>query len=171
MSFKRRGVLLVEMLTVLTIVGVGGTLMAVALASMLKSQDRVARLSNRFATTNDFINCIQADIRSGTAVQVHTLSHPDGEQTLLTITGPSGPVLYRLSEQHVERDAGSKSKSAKSWTDLAAEASVVTGPNAAEGLGVNVLVRWRRSGHDDPEPNRRFDLFVRCAGELDNGEE
>lgn len=173
MNFKRRGVFLVEMLTVVLMVGVGGTLMAVALASMLKSQERVARLGDRFATTNDFIHCIRDDVRSGAAVQLQTFSHADSDQPrqLLTITRSSGPLSYRFFAKHVEREGGPGGESAKSWTPLAAEASVANDANGTEGHGVKVIVRWQRDGHDDPDPSRRFDLFVRCAGELHHAED
>jgi hypothetical protein len=54
---------------------------------------------------------------------------------------------------------------------MTADVGVFSGQSGAERAAVSVTVHWRRSDAKDPEPNRRFDLVVRCAGELDHEED
>jgi hypothetical protein len=155
------------MLTVLMMMGVGGTLMAVALASMLQSQDRVAEFANRLARTSDFLQWVRRDVRGATNA---TLREGDGAELrqVLLIGNPPTQISYRFFKQRVERTEGGAAGTTKSWDSMAAKVSLVAAPDTVEAGGVGVSVFWHRTGAKDPEPDRRFDLVVRCGGEQTN---
>lgn len=161
---KRRGVLLIEMITVILMVGVGGTLMAVGLVTMLRSQKRVVEFGNQFAATNDFLRCFSRDVRTGTTAAMQEPVGGDVRRVLM-INTVSGQVVYRFDKQQVQREA-SPGVAAKLWSPMTAEVAIVSGPNVSGGVGINLSVSWFRGVAKDPGPNRRFDLFVRCGGEL-----
>ena len=168
---KRRAVFLVEMLTVILMVGVGGTLMAVGLGSMLRSQDRVVEFGNRFARTNDFLRCLKRDVRMATTA---TLREEHGEELrqVLWVGEPPTQITYRFFDHHVERSGGrADDDAAKLWSPMSAEISLMGTDHVTDSTGVSVTVFWRRTGARDPEPNRQFDLAVRCAGELGDAKE
>lgn len=168
MRTRRRGFMLIEVLTILMILGIGGTLMAVALSSILRSQQRVADLSNHYAKVTDFIQCFSRDVRmSSTAV----LSEGDGDdlRQVLVVGEPPCQVTFRFYSQRVERVGCMGSPvTTKLWTPLDVGVNKIIGPFEAGGTAVDVTVRWHRTDKKDPEPDRRFDLIVRCAGELDD---
>lgn len=169
MILRRRGVFLVELLTVFILVGIGGTLMAVGLVSIMHSQKRVAEFGNQYAETNDFLRCFSRDVRRSTSATV--LENPgESVRQIVTLDIPSGQQVYRFHEQKVERE-GSPDTAVKSWTPLIAHAGIVSGPPASEGTGVSVTISWHRMGAKDPEPSRRIDLVARCAGEVGHEEE
>ena len=167
MRTSRRAMFLIEMLPVLLAVAVGGTLMTVSIASILRSQKRVAELSNRYAILNDFIACLRQDVRAATELALEDGDGDNGER-ILVIDHGSRKIVYRFLDQHVERTGGEQDPVAdKRWTfehtdfDLALEPS-------PEGLItlVKVCVWWQRTAKDHPEPRRRFDVTMRCAGML-----
>ncbi|MBI1826348.1 MAG: type II secretion system protein [Planctomycetes bacterium] len=169
MIMNRRGVFLVEMLTVIVIVGIGGTLMAVGLASMLRSQKRVAEFGNQYAEINDFLRCFSRDVRQSTSVVTHETAGETVRQ-VVALNLPSGQLVYRFFEQKVEREAR-PGIAPKSWTPLIAHAEIVSGKSTSNGTGVSIAVSWRRLGAKDPEPSRRIDRIVRCAGEIGHEDE
>jgi hypothetical protein len=162
MILKRRGVFLVEMLTVIFMVGIGGTLMAAGLASLLRSQDRVAAFGNQFTRINDFLRCIQADVRGATSSTLHEDEGAEPRLVLL-LDKSSTQISYRFFEDHVERSGGEE-RQAKFWSPMKAVVSVVDSHEAGGNKGVAVTVFWRRMSPKDAEPSRRFDLLVRCTG-------
>jgi type II secretory pathway pseudopilin PulG len=167
MMHRRRGVFLVEMLTVLFMVGIGGTLMAVGLASLLRSQDRVSVFGNQFTHINDFLRCIKRDVRSATSA---TLLRGDASepQAILFLNEPPTQVSYRFFENHVERSGGDEGDTAKLWSSLNAQVSIPGSPEGTENTGVAVTVFWRRASAKEPDPDRRLDLFARCSGGVEN---
>ncbi len=165
MTSRRRAVFLVEMLTVLMILTAGGTLMAVGLASILRSHNRVAEFANRYAVLNDFLRCLSRDVRRATTASLHE-GTGEGLRQVLVIGEMPPRVSYRFYQQHVER-MGPEGGSAlvKLWEPMSAEVGI-GGPSDTVGRVIRVTVYWRRTGAKDPDSDRRFDLSVRCAGEL-----
>lgn len=170
MNSQRRGIVLIEMLTVLLILGIGGSLMAVALDSILRSQRRVADLGNRYAVVTDFIQCFSRDVRSSTSAVLQEGDNDELRQVLL-LGDPTCRVSYRFFGQRVERVGCTGSTDAtQSWTHLDVLVDKTLGHPGTGDSAVGVTIRWHRMDAEDPEPNRRFDLMVRCAGELDDEE-
>ncbi|MHC4696768.1 MAG: type II secretion system protein [Planctomycetota bacterium] len=168
MTRRRRAFLLVEMLTVMFMLAIGGTLMVVGLASIHRSHKRVAEFGNRYALLNDFLRCLSRDVRMA---KTATVGDGEGEELRQTLVIGRMPerVLYRFYKGHVER-AGFKGDSvaAKRWEPMSA-AVKITGSRAVAGETiVSVTVSWPRTDKKDPEPNRRFDVAMRCNGELGN---
>ena len=171
MKPQRRGFMLIEMVTVLLMVGVGGTLMALAVGSILRSQRRVAEFSNQYAEVNDFIRCLSRDVRmSATAVLQE--GDGDGLRQVLLLGDPPRQVSFRFYGQSVERTVSPGSAlSAKLWTPLEAVVKVISSQPGTDEAAVGVTIRWHRADAKDPEPNHRFDLVVRCARELGHEED
>ena len=164
MRASRRAMFLIEMLPVLLAIAVGGTLMTISIASILRSQKRVAELSNRYAVLNDFMACLRQDVRTATKLALED-GDGDNSERVLVIDQGSRKIAYRFPDRRVERLGGEQDPVAdKSWTfehtdfDLALEPS-------PEGLPVlvNVSVWWQRTAPDHPEPGRRFDVTMRCT--------
>ena len=170
MTRRRRAVLLVEMITVLFMLSIGGSLMAVGLASIMRSQRRVAELDNRYAMTNDFLRCLFRDVRKATTASLREGDGAELQQVLVVGEFPR-QVSYRFYKQHVERTGfEGDSQAAKLWSPMTADIGVTPVRSVVGNALVDVTVFWGRTDAQDPEPNRRFDLAVRCAGELDHDE-
>jgi type II secretory pathway component PulJ len=167
MTRRRRGIFLIEMLPVLFALGIGGTLMAVGLASIQRSHKRVAEFSNRYASLNDFLRFISRDVRTATTV---SLREGDGEdlQYVLAVGDTPRQVVYRFFEDRVERAGFEGDHVAdKRWDATHAEFTLdVTRPAGGADAIVDLTVRWKRTAKDDPQPHRRFDVALRCAGEI-----
>ena len=170
MTHRRRGVLLVELLTVLFMVAIGGSLMVVAVTSILRSHKRVAEFDNRYAVLNDFLQCISRDVRSA---RIATLRDDDGEnlRQVLIIGEAAKQVTYTFYDRHVERTGfEGDSMAAKSWDSLHVVVGIAQDPTRADRTPtVRLTVSWPRSDVDEIEPSRRFDAAIRCAGELRDG--
>lgn len=165
MKPRRLGFMLLEMMTVLFMLGIGGTLMAVALGSIMQSQRRVAQFGNQYAEVNDFIRCLSHDVRMS-AKAVLQEGGGDGLRQVLVLGDPPRQVTFRFYGQSVERTGSPGSAlSAKLWTPLEAAVNIVRGQTGTDDTAVGVTIRWHRADAKDPEPNHRFDLVVRCAGE------
>ncbi len=168
MTRRRRAVLLVEMLTVLFMMSIGGSLMTIGLASIMRSQRRVADLDNRYAMTNDFLRCVFRDVRRATTASLHEGDGAELQQVLVVGEFPR-QVSYRFYKQYVERTGfEGDSQAAKLWSPMTANPGVTPVQSDVGTALVDVTVFWGRTDAKDPEPNRRFDLAVRCAGELDH---
>ncbi len=170
MNSQRRAVFLIEMLTVLTMLAVGGSLMTLGLVSILKSQKRVTVVSNRYAQLNDFFRVFSHDVRTSRVV---SLSVENGEgdkveprQVLLIGEAPR-QVKYRFYKQYVERTGYERDTVAeKRWASMSTTVQIDDGQPASRGPIVKASVIWHQTGTQDPEPTRRFDLSVYGAGEL-----
>lgn len=168
MKTRRRGIMLIEILTVVMIVGIGGTVMAAALNSILRSQRRVADFGNHYAVVSDFIQCFSQDVRRSTTA---VLGDGDGDdlRQVLVMGEPSCQVSFRFYKQRVERMGCSGSPvSTKHWTSLDVKVDKIIAQPGNGGPAVGVTIHWHRMDAEDPEPNRRFDMVVRCAGELND---
>lgn len=166
----RRGIFLVEMLTVIFMVGIGGTLMAVGLASLLRSQDRVVASGNRFTQVNDFLRTVKRDVRMS-AVATLSESQGEGPRQILLLGEPPTQITYRFFGNHVERSGRIAGNNAKnSWSPMIAQIGVESAVDSRALTGVEVTVFVPRTGKSDPDPARRFDFLVRCAGELNHEE-
>ena len=162
----RRAVFLIELLPVMLAVAVGGTLMTISIASILRSQKRVAELSNRYAILSDFLRCFRQDVRAGTELTLAETGGDAGDQVLF-IGGTSGRIAYRFLDQTVERAGYEPDRVVgKQWEFEHTRFSLVV---ESSGTGLDPLVKmtawWHRVAKDDPNPARRFDVTIRCAGE------
>jgi hypothetical protein len=165
MKTRKRAVFLVEMLTVTLLLGVGSTLMVVAFGSMFHSQQRLAVFASRYAQVTDLLSNLTRDVRRSTAAQVEDRVDDGNAVLRLTLDGGK-PLTYRFSAQGIGRDGSAESKfAAKSWAGCHGEVHVVNASEEGTGGAVVITLRWIRGDARDPEPNRRFDLVVRCAGE------
>lgn len=160
---RRRGVFLVEMLTVLFMVGVGGALMAVGFASMMKSQKRVSDFGNQRARIEDLLDCFRNDVRSGTTALLRA-----GAEPVLVLSGPAGQISYRCFGTSVERTSRGVSKL---WNQMPSVLSLVNPDQDGIATAVSISLYWPRTDSQDPEPNRRFDVVVQCAGALNDAED
>lgn len=160
MKFRRRGTFLVEMLTVIFMVGIGGTLMSVGLASLLRSQNRVATFGNQFARVNDFLGSLERDVRKATTATLHNTEGGEPRQ-ILTLGETSTRVSYRFFENHVER---SERGTETLLSSISTRIGLVNGTDGR--VGVNVIVLLPRSDGRDPEPHRQFHRLYRCAGAI-----
>ena len=163
----RRAVFLIELLPVMLAVAVGGTVMTISIASILRSQKRVAELSNRYAVFNDFLRCFRHDVRAATGLALEDDDGDDGK-LVLVIDGGSRKVEYRFLDQSVGRIGFERDPVAgKQWTFERTDFSVIleSSPDGRSPL-VKMTVWWHRVDKKDPEPPRRFDVTIRCAGEL-----
>lgn len=163
----RRGMFLIELLPVLLAVAVGGTVMTMSIASILRSQRRVAELSNRYAVFNDFLRCFRQDVRSAGELTLVNDDRDDSVQVLVVGHGQR-KITYRFLDEGVARIGYEKDPVAdKQWTFENTDFSLAL-ESAPDELGplVKLTIWWRRTAKKDPEPSRRFDVTIRCAGEL-----
>ena len=163
---RRRGIFLIEMLTVLLCVTVGGTLMVVSLASILRNHRQIVELGNRYAVLNDFLRCIREDVRKAAGAELRDGDGAGVRQVLAIGEAPS-QVLYRFGEERIQRVGfPGDPVTDKDWN---MKHGVVTpGVEPPTGGGdavVTVTVLWHRTSKDNPEPTRRFDVALRCTGE------
>ncbi len=167
---RRRGVFLVELLTVLMLVMAGGTLAAVGLASLVRSHSRVARFDNRQAQISDLAATLSRDVRRAETAQLID-QRDDGVRQELWIGKEPRRVTYRFFDHHVERTGFHEDAEASTaWEGLSAMVGVERGPLDRGHVVVSVTVYWPRLDRDDVEPDRRLDFAVRCAGETSHEE-
>lgn len=163
---RRRAMFLVQMLTVLLLTAAGSGLMMVGLVSILRGQKRVAEFSNQYTVLNDFLRCVSRDVRMATTADLQS-DEEDGPRQTLVLGTPPQQVTYRFHEGRVERQGfEGDSVATKRWTAMRATVSISGDRQRVGGTIVSIRVSWIRNGTDDPEPDRQFDLAVRCAGEL-----
>jgi len=166
MTPRRRGYMLIEMLAVLIAVTVGGSLITAGILSIRRSQDRLAEFANRTALLNDFVQCLRRDVRAATAVRLRE-GDGEGSPRVLELSDASKHVTYLFDEQRVERvGSGDRAAAAKVWDPMMATVSVRGLDGEARRAVVSATVYWYRVKGDVPQPDRRFDFTVRCAGEL-----
>lgn len=164
---RRRAVFLIEMLTVVFCVAVGGTLMAVSIASIVRDHRRIVEFGGRYAVLNDFLRCLREDVRAASTAESSNGDDAEGKQ-ILAIGEPRQRVLYSFVEDHIERVGFVDDPVAdKVWNMKHATVTVGLEPpiNGGDAL-VTVAVTWRRTARDDPAPSRRFEATLRCAGEI-----
>ncbi len=170
MKHRRRGVFLIEMLTVLLMLGIGGTLLATAFGSMLRSQRRVSDFGNQYAQIDGFLSQFSRDVRRATTASLHVGDENEGR--LLVLEAPNRKVAYRFFERRVERSPIEPGDPmTNSWESMIASVDLVTGFVEAPQVAVGLSVQWRRTDKKDPDRSRRFDLVVRCAGALGHVED
>lgn len=166
MTHHRRGIMLVEMLVVLFLVGTGGTVITLGVLSILKSQDRVSDFANRYATTQDFLDTVSRDARAVTTASLHRAESSDVQ--VLTLGEPNRQTVYRFYSDRVERTASAGMRAAaKSWP-VTAEAALLGSSRSPGAKLLKATVFWHRPDVHELDPARRFDVTVRCVGE--NGE-
>lgn len=170
MKERRRGYLLIEMLTVIVMITVGGSLITLGLAAIFKSQQRVAAADNRYAIMDDFLRSFSSDVRAATLATVREGSETSPQQILVIGEAPR-ELVYELFEDHITRKVTNGGHQEKMWRAISAKVTVETVEASNSATLVSVTVLWHRSDAQDPEPHRRFDLTLRCAGELDHDEE
>lgn len=170
MNRRHRAVLLLEILTVLFMVAVGGTLMTAAITSILRSQKRVTDFGDRYTALNDFLEALRRDVRRVTTARLGAGDGGDLRQVLI-LGEPPERVAYRFYEQHVERREGPTggSSETRGWEAVSASAEIQRSRTNSAAAIVSVTAYLRRSSADAPAPVRRFGLALRCVGEVVDG--
>ena len=166
---RGRAVVLLEILTVLFLVAIGGTIMSVGIAAVVRTHRRTADLTNRYAVLNDFLRCIRGDVRAASGIALEG----DGSQTVTTLTlthaQPEAYAEYLFFENRVERlrlSAGDILVEDKSWpVDHATVDVDLAHGSDGEAALLHLAVQWHRRSKDDTQPGRRFDMILRAAGE------
>lgn len=162
----RRAIFLVELLPVLLALAVAGNLLVVSLASIQRSHKRVAEFSNRYALLNDFLRCVSRDVRLATAASLRDGDSEELRQVLVIGESPK-QVTYRFYARRVERTGfEGDSVAAKRWAPISAAVEVAGDRARKGGAVVSVTVTWDRADTGGLESNRRFNVSVRCGGEL-----
>ncbi len=176
--YRQPAVLLVEMIVVLFVITLGGTLITMGVYAVMRNQRAVGKLQNRYAVTHSILHRLRADVRAGASV---TAAHSGGNlrpqlsevspgwtsggQGRIAIKSPTGDVVYVFSEDRVDRfpDAHTRNPD-QQWTLHGATFDVRTGLGDANATILFVTVRWKPPKAETPESSRRFDLAIRCAG-------
>ena len=169
MTRRHRAYMLIEMLTVFLAVTVCTSLITLGILAIRRSQDRLAEFANRTALMNDFVQCLRRDVRAATTARLG-----DGESEafprVLELGDAPEHVTYLFHGQRVERvervGADGRSVAPKVWDPMTATVSVTGLGAEAGGAIVSATVYWRKTKKDDPRPDRRFDVALRCVGEL-----
>lgn len=170
MKRRRRGVFLIEVLTVLVLLTAGGTLMAMGLAAIVRSHQRVAQFDGRYVQINDLLKTLSRDVRRAAIAQAGA-SIEAGQRQVLVIGAAPRQVTYRFLEDRVERMGfAGDTDASTAWEPMTAIVTVAAG-QGSEGSVVNVTVLWPRGDDKDTEPDRRFDTAVRCASEINHDED
>ncbi len=164
---RRRAVFLIEMLTVVLCVAVGGTLMALSVASIVRDHRRIVEFGNRYAVLNDFLRCLREDVRGATRAEVRN-GGDAGAKQVLTVGEPPTQILYRFGAERIARVGFFGDPVAdKAWSVKHGVVTVGLDPPINDGnTTVRVTITWRQTAKDDPAPTRRFDTTIRCAGEI-----
>lgn len=164
MTRRHRAYMLIEMLAVLIVVAVGGSLISTGIVAIRRSQDRLAELANRTALMNDFVQCLRRDVRGTTTAR---LKSGEAFPHVLALGDAPEPVTYLFYRQRVERvGSGDGALAAKVWDPMTATVSVTGMNGEADGAIVSATVYWQKTKKDDPRPDRRFDFALRCVGEV-----
>ncbi len=123
MKQRRCAYLLIEMLTVILMITVGGSLITVGLAAIFKSQQRVAAADNRYAIMDDFLRSFSSDVRAATLAMVREGSET-GPQQILVIGEAPRETVYELYEDYVTRKAANADHQEKLWRPISAKVTV-----------------------------------------------
>ncbi len=164
---KARGFLLVELLTALFAVAAGGTLMTMGVVSLLRSQERVARFTNRYAGLNDLLAWVRRDVRHASTMEL-SAGGQDGALQTLVLRSSTGETIYRVYADRVHRvQDGPGAIGEKLWDRSTGEASFVGERDEAGNVStLRVTVVWRDRQKKYPAPTRRFEMVLRCAREM-----
>ncbi len=178
MRHRQPAVFLLEMIVVLFVITLGGTLITMGVYAVMRNQRAVGTLQNRYAVTHSILHHLRADVRAGSSVTVaHTVGEQrtqlseafsgwaSGGQGRLAIKSPTGDIGYVFHEDRVDRfpDAHTQNPD-QQWTLHGATFQVRQGPGGDNATMLFVTVRWKPSKAEAPESSRRFDLTIRCAG-------
>ncbi|MCH9034499.1 MAG: type II secretion system protein [Planctomycetes bacterium] len=176
--YRRPAVFLLEMMVVLFVITLGGTLITMGVYAVMRNQRAVGKLQNRYAVTHSILHRLRADVRAGSSV---TVAHAGGDrrpqlseassgwasggQGRLAIKSPTGDVVYVFYEDRVDRfpDAHAQNPD-QQWTLHGATFQVRPGLGGDNATMLLVTVRWKPPKAETPESSRRFDLAIRCAG-------
>lgn len=176
--YRQPAVFLVEMLVVLFMITLGGTVITMGVHAVMRNQRAVGKLQNRYAITHSILQRLRADVRAGSSV---TLAHSEGGerpqlseassgwasggQERLVIKSPTRDIIYVFHEDRVDRfpDAFAPNPD-QQWTLNDATFQVQPGLGGDNATMLLVTVKWNATRDETPEPSRRFDLALRCAG-------
>lgn len=164
-SSARRAFVLLEMLTTLLLVLVGGTLVTVGLASILKANNRAAELSNRYSIMSDMAARFRRDFR-GAQRMSYTRSSDESPETELVLTGPAGKIVYLFAEGQLNRSGPEPAGTAVWPLEYTEVAGSVETSTDGEPAVFHLTIIWKKRKKEVQEFGRRFDLVLRCGGEL-----
>ena len=176
--YRQPAVFLVEMMAVLFMITLGGTVITMGVYAVMRNQRAVGQLQNRYAVTNSILHRLRADVRAGSSV---TVAHAGGDQgpqlseassgwasggqARLVIKSPTRDIVYVFHEDRVDRFSDARTQSPdQQWTLHGATFHVQPGLGDDNATMLLVTVRWNVPKAETPQSSRRFDLAIRCAG-------
>ena len=177
-THRRSAVFLIEMMAVLFMITLGGTVITMGVYAVIRNQRAVGKLQNRYAVTHSILQRLRADVRAGSSV---TVAHAGGEQRpelseassgwssggqgRLVIKSPTGDAVYVFYVDRVDRfpDAHTQSPD-QQWTLHGATFHVQARLGGDNATMLLITIRWNVPKAETPESSRRFDLAIRCAG-------
>ncbi|MCH9002671.1 MAG: type II secretion system protein [Planctomycetes bacterium] len=175
---RQPAVFLIEMMVVLFVITLGGTLITMGVYAVMRNQRAVVKLQNRYAVTHSILHRLRADVRAGSSV---TVAHAGGDQgpqlseassgwasggqARLVIKSPTRDIVYVFYEDRVDRFSDAHTQIPdQQWTLHGATFQVRPGLGDDNATMLLVTVRWKPPKAETPESSRRFDLALRCAG-------
>lgn len=175
---RQPAVFLIEMMVVLFVITLGGTLITMGVYAVMRNQRAVVKLQNRYAVTHSILHRLRADVRAGSSVALAqsgggerprlsetSSGGASGGQGRLAIKSPTGDVVYVFCEDRVDRFADAHTQIPdQQWALHGATFEVRPGLGDDNPTMLLVTVRWKPPKAETPESSRRFDLALRCAG-------
>lgn len=176
--YRRPAVFLLEILVVLFVMTLGGTLITMGVHAVLRNQRAVGELQNRYAVTHSILHRLRSDVRAGASVSVAydagdqptqlaeaSPGGASGGQRRLLIKSPTHDIVYDFHEDRVERFSDAQTQSPdQQWFLKGANFQVLPEADGDNATTLLVTVRWNATRGETPESTRRFDLVLRCAG-------
>ena len=178
MGHRRPAVFLLEILVVVFVMTLGGTLITMGVHAVIRNHRAVGDLQNRYAVTHSIIHRLRADVRTGSSVTVAyatgdqgkpqseaSSGYAPGGQGRLVIKSPTRDIIYVFHEDRVERFPNGDTRSPdQQWPLMGATFQVQPGLAGDNATLLFVTVTWTATKGETPESSRRFDLIIRCAG-------
>ncbi|RJP35773.1 MAG: hypothetical protein C4547_08975 [Phycisphaerales bacterium] len=164
--YRRRAVLIGEMLTIIMVFLIGSGLILTALNALLEAHQRVVEGSNRAAMIDDFLHKLRSDVRRADAAHLSAEPAADGAVQCLTLPRADGEAVYRVEGHAVTRSAVGLDTATHVWDDpdLSVRFIDESVPMEARRL-VRVIVTWKPTRTHDTAPTRTFDAAIRTAGQ------
>ncbi len=177
-TYRRSAVFLVEMLVVLFLITLGGGLITMGVYAVMRNQRAVGKLQNRYAVTHSILHRLRADVRAGSSATVAyseggerpqlskaSSGRASGGQGRLVIKLPTRDIIYVFHEDRIDHFPGAHTPDPdQQWTLKDAAFQVQAGLGGDNATMLLVTVNWNATRDETPEPSRRFDLALRCAG-------
>ncbi|UCF34444.1 MAG: type II secretion system protein [Phycisphaerales bacterium] len=162
--YRRRGIMLAEMMCVIVLVGIGMTLVAGSMVAIIHTQKQADRLTDRYTVLHDFTSTLRKDVRGA----LNMVLEPDKQagELVLTLDRPAGSTSYRFTEQCVQRTTFPEDEvCGKQWAFPRTRITCrIESPPSDRTALLQVSIAWLSLSSDSEQPSRRFDMTLRCLG-------